>query len=88
MNIELNIERLVLDGVEAATPRERAQIRAAVEAELSRLLTEGGLAHELAGGGALPAIAAGNVQLNGGRDPWQLGEQIARAVYEGIGGQT
>jgi hypothetical protein len=87
LNIELNIERLVLDGL-AATPRERAQIRAAVETELSRLLSEGGLAHELAGGGAMPAINAGNVQIVGDHNPRQLGEQIARAVYEGIGRQT
>lgn len=86
MNIELNIERLVLDGL-AATPRERAQIRAAVETELSRLLSEGGLARELAGGVALPALAAGHVQVGGDLDPRHLGEQIARAVYEGIGGQ-
>jgi hypothetical protein len=86
LNIELNIGRLVLDGL-AATPRERAQIRAAVESELSRLLSEGGLARELAGGGALPSLAAGNVQLVGDQDPRRLGEQIARAVYDGIGRQ-
>jgi len=87
LNIELNIERLVLDGV-AATPRERAQIRAAVETELSRLLTEGGLARELTGGVALPTLAAGGVRIVVNQSPRQLGEQIARAVYEGIGGQT
>jgi hypothetical protein len=86
LNIELKIERLVLDGL-AATPRERAQIRAAAEAELSRLLSEGGLARELAAGGAVPTLAAGTVRLADDRNPWQLGEQIARAVYEGIGRQ-
>jgi hypothetical protein len=87
LNIELHIERLVLDGL-TATPRERTQIRAAVETELSRLLSEGGLAHELAGGIALPSLAADNIQLPQGGNPWQLGEQIARAVYSGIGKQV
>lgn len=87
MRIELHIERLVLDGL-AATPRERTMIRTAVEMELSRLLTEGGLARELAGGVALPSLGVGNIQLTPGGNPWQLGEQIARAVYAGIGQQA
>jgi hypothetical protein len=86
LNIELHIERLVLDGL-TATPRERIQIRAAVETELSRLLSEGGLARELVNGGALPSLGASNIQLASGHDPWRMGEQIARAVYGGIGKQ-
>jgi hypothetical protein len=84
LHIELHIERLVLDGL-TASAHERTLIGAAVETELSRLLNEGGLARELAGGVALPSLGAGNMQLPQGGDPWQLGEQIARAVYDGIG---
>ena len=84
MNIELHIEHLVLDGL-TASPHERTQIRAAVETELARLLSEGGLARELAGGVALPSLGAGSIQLPQSGNPWQLGEQIARAVYGRIG---
>jgi hypothetical protein len=87
LNIELHIEHLVLDGL-TVTPRERTLIGAAVESELSRLLREGGLAGELAGGVALPSLDTGNIQLASGNDPWRLGEQIARAVYGGIGKPT
>ena len=83
--IELHIERLILDGVNVTTPRERALLRAAVETELTRLLTAGGLSRELSGGVAVPSLAAGDVQLTAGGDPSRLGAQIAQAVYDGIG---
>lgn len=85
MWIELHIERLVLDGVALEGSRERALLQSSVESELTRLLTEGGLSHELSGGGAVPSVAAGNIQLPNGGDPRHLGSQIAQAVYDGIG---
>ena len=84
MNIELHIERLILDGV-AIAPRQRALLQAAVEAELRRLLVQGGLAAGLAQGGALPSIRASAIQLTPDSDPRRMGTQIAQAVYGGIG---
>lgn len=84
MNINLHIERLVLDGVDTASG-QRHLLQSAVETELSRLLIEGGLAHQLTGGGALPRINSPAIQLNGGNDPARLGRKIAGAVYGGIG---
>ena len=84
MNINLHIERLVLDGLDTA-PGQRHLLRAAVESELVRMLTTGGLANQLTGGGALPGIVSPAIQLNGGNDPTQLGRKIAGAVYGGIG---
>jgi hypothetical protein len=49
------------------------------------MLTAGGLAQQLTGGGALPRIAGPAIQLNGENDPTQLGRKIAGAVYGGIG---
>ncbi len=83
MNIELHIERLILDGL----PIERSQgphLQAAVEAELTRLLASG-LSPELIAGGAVPSVPAGNISLAGQSSPAQLGRQIARAVHRGIG---
>ncbi len=83
MNVTLHIERLILDGLDVR-PGDRPRLQAAVEAELSRLLGEGGIAPGLAEGGAVPALRGGNVQAGGG-DSVRLGTQIAQAVYGGIG---
>jgi len=83
MNIRLHIDRLVLEGL-PVTRSQGPLVQAAVEAELSRLLSEGGLARELASGGAVPSLTADNIKLAKG-GPAQVGRQIARAVYGGIG---
>lgn len=86
MDIELSIEQLILHGIDL--PRgQRPLLRAAVEGELTRLLSEGGLASRLADGEMLPHLPGGEVNLPPGgaaTDPVQLGVQIAQAVYGGI----
>jgi hypothetical protein len=84
MNINLHIERLVLEGVNIQSGHGAA-IKEAVEAELSRLLSEGGLAPRLQSGGALPSIRAGSIELGDNHNPTRLGQEIARSVYSGIG---
>lgn len=84
MNINVHIERLILDGLPVAH-RERPMLQAAVEAELARLLTSEGLAPHLLTGGAIPRLRGGNIQLTSEGDTGQLGRQIAWAVYGGIG---
>ena len=83
MNINLHIERLVLDGL-PITRQQGALVQAAVEAELSQLLSNGGLAAELQAGAAMPHIKADAIQT-AGSNPHHLGQQIARSVYGGIG---
>jgi hypothetical protein len=83
MTIKLHIERLVLEGL----PIMRSQgplVQAAVQAELSRLLAQGGLGPELASGGAVPSVPVESIRLNAG-SPAQIGKQIARSVYGGMG---
>jgi hypothetical protein len=84
MNINLHIERLVLDGVNIA-PGQRHLLQASVEAELTRLLTDGGLSAGLAQGAAVPRLSTGGIQLAGGNNPARIGRQIAQSVYGGIG---
>ena len=83
-NISLHIERLVLDGVDVG-PGQRHLLQAAVKSELTRLLSEGGLASQLTSGVATPRIVGAAIQLSGGNGPTELGRQIAGAVYGGIG---
>lgn len=82
MRIDLHIDRLVLDGIDL-DHAQRPHLQAAVEAELGRLLAEGGLG-ALAAGGAVPSVKAGGFEISG-EGPAQLGKQIAGAVYGGIG---
>ena len=83
MNVTVNIERLILEGLPLA-PWQRPLLAAAVEAELGRLLAKGGLGGELAGGGAVPSLPAGPIELPSDGDPSALGAQIAQAVYGGL----
>lgn len=83
MNVNLHIERLVLEGIDIE-PAQRPLLQAALEAELGRLIAEGGVGG-LATGGAVPAIKAGGFEMSGDGNPAQLGRQIAGAVYGGIG---
>jgi hypothetical protein len=86
MNINIHIERLVLDGLTVA-PGQHLLVQAAVETELARLLTAEGLSAEFLAGGAMPSVRAGGIHLMKDSNPKQLGQQIARAVYKGIGTQ-
>lgn len=84
MNINLHIDRVVLDGIDIK-PGDQHGVRAGLEAELNRLLTEhGALASGFAQNLAVPRIASDSIQLSGDNNPVQLGEQIAQSVYGGI----
>jgi len=84
VNINVYIERLILDGIKMG-PGQGAKVKAAVEAELSRLLAEGGVESGLQSGGAFPNMPARSIQVSGEIHPSRLGRQIARTVYGSIG---
>jgi len=84
MNVNVYIERLILEGVEVSS-LDRPALQAAVESELTRLLVEGGLHPDLTAGGARASMRGGAFQPPAGGKPDHLGQQIARAVYGGIG---
>jgi len=62
-----------------------AHFQAVIEAELTRLLANGGLNDALQSGGASYNVRPAGIQLAHDGSPARLGEQIARAVYGGIG---
>jgi hypothetical protein len=84
MNINLHIERLILDGLPIERNRA-AHVQAVVEAELTRLFTENGIASHLQTDGVTPSLIANAIQLTIGGSPTQMGTQIAQSVYSGIG---
>ncbi len=83
MNINLHIERLVLDGLNIQ-PGQTHLLKSIVATELTRMLTDSGLSSSLAQGTALPRISTSDIQLAGG-NPTQIGQQITKSVYGGIG---
>jgi hypothetical protein len=84
MKIHVNIERLILDGIDIPAG-QRPLLQAAVETELARLLSEGGLHPSLLSGGSMPGLRVNAIEWSGENDLAQLGQQIARSVYSGIG---
>jgi len=85
MAIELRIDRLILEGLPLSAA-QGALVQRAVEQELARLLAEGGLAESWHAGGALPLVQAAGITLAPGGSPAEMGAQIARSVYSGLGG--
>lgn len=83
MKINLHIDRLVLDGVNLK-PGQQHLVQASLEAELSHLLTERGLASGFARNLAVPRVTASGIQLSDDNNPMQLGQRIAQSVYGGI----
>jgi len=86
MNIDLHIERLVLDGLELGAA-DGPRVAAAIEAELARMLRAGGLHPALARGAALPSVAAPHEQLPSCAGAREVGGAVARSLYGGIGGR-
>jgi len=86
MNIDLHIERLILDGIDVPH-HERPALQAGVTAELTRLLTEGGLQPGLTAGSAMAFARGNDLQMATDENPTQIGKQIAQSVYSGIGNQ-
>jgi hypothetical protein len=79
--IDLHIEELVLDGF---APGDRHRIGAALERELTRLLTEHGAPASWAGGGGVPRLDGGTFDAKPGARPERVGTQIAQSVFRGM----
>lgn len=77
--VSLHIERLVIDGIPLGAGHA-GKLQTTIVTELTRLLTEGGLAHPLSRGTATPSLRTAPVKALSSR-PSQLGIQIAEAVY-------
>lgn len=81
----MNIGRVVLDGIDVSAA-DRPRLKAAIEAELTRIIAERGIAGELRQGIALPSLRTPQIAVAPATKPAQLGAAIAGAVGEGVGG--
>jgi hypothetical protein len=84
VNVRVHIDRLVLDGF-ALGAGGGAQVGAAVQAELTRLLAEHGVSPHLAGGGAVDALQGAPLARDGASSPGGLGRAIAHSVHGAVG---
>jgi len=83
-NVELHIGELVLRGLPYG---QRYRVAAAVEAELKRLLDEGGLPPSLAAGSTLPQVQVDDLRVEAGAKPGAVGTQIAGSIYRSLAGK-
>ena len=80
-NIELHIEELVLHGFQ---PQDRAAIGEAVQRELTRLFTEGGLHSSLHREHQVSRLDGGTFHVKHGANAAAIGTQIAYQFYGGM----
>jgi hypothetical protein len=78
MNINVHIDRLILDGLLMARGASDS-VQAAVETELTRLLADKGFNRPSAY--AVTRLSAAPIQLTHNSRPSSLGHQIAQAIY-------
>ena len=83
MNVNLHIERLILDGL-PINQRDAARVRDAIETELTQALMRDGLAKSLSNGGAFASVPQSTILIRHARAD-SIGQQIGRAVYGGVG---
>ncbi len=79
MNVNLHIERLILDGF-ALESGHASKLQASIEMELAQLLTRDPPAPNWRGG-AVPSVRADAIHLGSPSDPVQLARQIAASIY-------
>ena len=82
--VRLRIERLALEGFDFDS-LQRGAVRRAVEAELATLLAGQTLPARLRAGGSSRQPPGPVLRIEAWSDPADLGRQVARAVYEGMG---
>jgi hypothetical protein len=83
MNINLHIERLILDGL-PVRPGENRTLQIALEHELSRLVLASGLPPTFSTAGAVPHVGPGTVRFSERDNAKQLGTKIAQSVHQGL----
>ncbi|MCF6260634.1 MAG: hypothetical protein L3J98_10835 [Gammaproteobacteria bacterium] len=83
MNINLHIERLILDGI-PVNKENKPKINAAVKSELSHLLSNSKTSTGLPSNRSIHSIHGGNISVKPNQNPTILGHKIASAIYQGV----
>lgn len=83
MNVDLRIERIVVEGIALRT-NGGEQFAFALRSELHRSIARGGAGASLPAGGAVPYLATGTVRLGRESEPAVLGTLVGRSVYSAL----
>lgn len=83
MTINVHIEHLILDEL-GIKPHQKKEIKAAVSAELKRLLLDQGLGTSTQSGMRQQSVQKDPILIGKVRKPANFGRQIGKAVYRGI----
>lgn len=81
--IEIHIDQLVLDGVGRS---DAAAVASALQRELGRLASKGGIPAAWRDGANLRQVDAGSLQTTAGARPEAVGVLIAQALHRGLMG--
>lgn len=84
MNINLHIERLVLDGV-SVEPHQQEELKATVELALRQQLVSQGIGSTMQSETSRSSVRGGSLSVENSYGAERLGQQIGHAVYRGIG---
>jgi hypothetical protein len=85
MSFDVRIERLVLEGLHV-TPAERRRVQGTVECELTRLLSSTPRQEFSSVSRCCSSTSVRTIAIPRGQDAHSLGNGIASAVYDAIGG--
>lgn len=83
MNINLRIERVVLEGLPLSSADGRA-VRVAIETELARSLRERDVSAGSLASSAMPAVKVASIRYANAEGPLEVGVQVAAAVHGAI----
>ena len=83
MNINLHIEKLVLDGI-ATEPHHLVELKSTVEATLSQSIITQRLSSAVQSNNNLRSLSCGSISIDNINIQKNLGQKIADAVYRGI----
>jgi hypothetical protein len=83
MTINLNIERIVLEGLPVSR-RNGELVANVLQTELTRLFAQHAIPASLESGAAVPVLRAGTIDPGSPIASQPLGQQIARAVHGSI----
>ncbi len=83
MNIDIHIERLLLDGIDA-TPRQLSVLKSSFESHLAHLLAKEGIGTQLQQIREIKTIYTDPISSAQHSDFFLLGERIARSVHGGL----
>jgi hypothetical protein len=87
VNVNVHVERLVLDGV-VLPPRERTRLERAFRSELALLLVDDHARAPSWASTLVPSAPVQTVRLPAATDGASVGRGVARAVHAAIGGTT